>query len=156
MRLTIPIDLPLSDVALIRAASAAGVDVRAALNEAMRDVQAMAAFAGEAIPAAVADSWNNIEINLADISPTSGPPAGGTTVTLRLEGAIASVLQIDSVQFDGIAATDVSYDGETGIITCTTPADDIGMQNSKAVDVQISFVQSTTLIIQSEAFTYQT
>ena len=62
------------------------------------------------------------------VDPSSGPPAGGTAVTIAGSGFAAGA----TVTFDGVSATSVVVVGDTQI-TCITPAHAVG-----AVDVVVT------------------
>ncbi len=78
---------------------------------------------------------------ISDVSPTSGPTLGGTTVTLT--GAYFS--DATSVTFGGVAGTSLSVDSDTQI-TVTTPAHIAG-----AVDVVVTTPYGTSA---AGTFTY--
>jgi hypothetical protein len=86
---------------------------------------------------------------IASISPTSGPSAGGTAVTITGSGFQSGA----TVQFGGVAGTAVTVNSP-GSITATTPAHATGNLPSLAVDVVVSNPDSQTATLAS-AFTYQ-
>jgi len=66
------------------------------------------------------DQWPSLAAppSITLISPTGGPIAGGTVVTISGGGFVGST----GVTFGGTAATGVSISGDGSTITCTTPA----------------------------------
>ena len=59
--------------------------------------------------------------SIASISPNSGPPLGGTSITISGTGFVANSAGMNQVFVDGVAATDVAVlDDNT--LTCDTPA----------------------------------
>ena len=79
---------------------------------------------------------------LVAVSPTDGPAAGGTSVTLTGTGLTGTT----SVTFDGVPATSVLVVDDT-TVTATTPAHVAG-----AVDVQVTTPGGSATA--SSAFTY--
>jgi hypothetical protein len=78
------------------------------------------------------------------ISPTSGPSAGGTSVTITGTGFLAG----STVKFGTLAAAKVTV-SSTGTITAVSPAGSSG-----AVDVTVSDGEGTSAIGASDKFTY--
>jgi hypothetical protein len=87
---------------------------------------AVAALAlGAALPAASprARAAGNTPV-ISNVSPSKGPAAGGTTVTITGTDFVAPM----AVTFDGLSATNVNVTSPT-TITCTTPAHPLGPVN---------------------------
>ena len=83
---------------------------------------------------------------VTSISPTSGPPAGGTTVTITGTG----FTYIQSVKFGSVAASGWSASGSTTIQT-TSPAHIAG-----TVDVTVTTLDGTSATSAADNFTYGT
>lgn len=78
------------------------------------------------------------------LTPSAGPPAGGTAVVLLGRGFVAGA----TVTFDGVPATSVAVVSAERL-TCTTPAHAIG-----AVDVTVTNVDASTGTL-ADGFTYE-
>jgi large repetitive protein len=83
---------------------------------------------------------------VTSISPTSGPPAGGTTVTITG----TNFTYIQSVKFGSVAVSGWSSTGSTQIQT-TSPAQTAGM-----VDVTVTTLDGTSATSAADKFTYAT
>lgn len=82
------------------------------------------------------------QMTITNISPNSGPAAGGTGVTITGTG----LTDTSSITFDGISATSVNVINST-TVTAVTPAHAAG-----AVDVEV--ITPTAWVTQSNGFTY--
>lgn len=83
-----------------------------------------------------------VAATIASVSPSSGPAAGGTAVTIAGTGFTVG----STVTFGGTAATDVAVNSAEEI-TCTTPAGTAG-----AVDVAVTTDSGT--VTATGAYTY--
>lgn len=78
------------------------------------------------------------------ISPTAGPTAGATTVTVKGSG----FTEATAVTFGGIAATNVDVLSDTKL-TATAPPDAAG-----AVDIEVSSPAGTSAAVTADRYTY--
>ena len=85
---------------------------------------------------------------VSGISPSSGPTAGGTIVTITGSGFVAADWQTTTVDFGNTAATDVQWI-TGGEITCRCPAEAAG-----SVDVTVSDPGGTSATSPADQFTY--
>ncbi|MCL4442751.1 MAG: IPT/TIG domain-containing protein [Actinobacteria bacterium] len=81
---------------------------------------------------------------ITSISPTSGPTAGGTSVTITGTNFTSSA----TVDFGSTAATSVTYNSATSL-TATSPAESAG-----TVDVTVTTVGDTSATSSADQFTY--
>ncbi len=84
---------------------------------------------------------------ISGIAPTSGPPGGGTTVTITGEGFLNGVTGATLVTFGGVAATDVVV-VDDATVQATTPAG----ANDLTVGVRVENSRGAATL--SSAFTY--
>jgi hypothetical protein len=81
---------------------------------------------------------------VSSITPTAGPTAGGTTVTVTGTNFIAGA----SVTFGGVSATNVTVTNAT-TLTCQSPAGSTG-----AVDVVVTTTNGSSTTSTADRFTY--
>jgi hypothetical protein len=83
---------------------------------------------------------------VASISPTSGPTAGGTTVTITGNGLTGAT----AVAFGGVAATGVTVNGAGTTVTAISPAGSAG----STVAVTVTTPAGTSASVANGQFTY--
>lgn len=82
--------------------------------------------------------------SISSISPTSGPVAGGTSVTING----SNFAEVNSISFGGTTTTDFSIENDGQRIVVTTPA-----HAASEVDVTVSALHA--YVIRTGAFTYK-
>ena len=88
-------------------------------------------------------SYDGVNPTVTSISPTTGPAAGGTSVTITGTGFTSAA----TVKFGGNAATSVTYVSPTQIIA-VSPA------GTNTVDITVTNIDGTSAKVATDKFTY--